>query len=95
MFLRKHDFGDGASVYGESLEELRTGAHCFRVLHDDPYYTGAGAIGDLDPVPAVTYGHDPPLKMIPKPSQFIPVANQWGEKPPPKVGSRSSYWSWG
>lgn len=55
MLLREHDLGDGAAVHGEGLEELRPGAHGLGVLHNDPHTPRAGAIGNLDPVPAVTW----------------------------------------
>lgn len=58
MFLRQHDLGDGAAVDGEGLEELRPRAHRLRVLDDDPHSPGAGAVRDLNPVPAVTWSHD-------------------------------------
>ena len=54
MFLRQHDLGHGAPVDGEGLEELRAGAHRLRVLNYDPDGPTAGAVGDLDPVPAHT-----------------------------------------
>ena len=55
MLLRQHDLGDGAAVHGEGLEELRPRAHGLGVLHDDAHAPRAGAVGDLNPVPTVTW----------------------------------------
>jgi hypothetical protein len=43
-------------VHTEGLEELGSRAHRLRVLHNDPHHPGAGAIGNLNPVPTVTWG---------------------------------------
>lgn len=43
-------------MYTEGLEELGSRAHCLGVLDNDPHHSGAGAIGNLNPVPTVTWG---------------------------------------
>ena len=58
MFLRQHDFGDGAAVHCEGLEELRSVPHRLWVLHDDPHGAAARAVSDLYPVPAQAWRED-------------------------------------
>lgn len=54
--IKKHGFdqvwSESLPMNSEGLEELRPLADGLRMLDDDPDSPGAGAVRDLDPVPA-------------------------------------------